>query len=47
VESNFVTLVEMGSCFDVPLSHIVCKEFGCMEEVELWAPYSLSFPKLW
>jgi hypothetical protein len=48
VESNSVNLVEMGSCwFGVPLSHIVCKEVGCMEEVELWVPSYFSFPQLW
>jgi hypothetical protein len=48
VESNSVTLVEMGSCWlGVPLSHIVCKVVGCVEEVELWAPSSFSCPQLW
>jgi hypothetical protein len=36
VESNYVTLVGMGSCwFGVHPSHIVRKEVGCIEEVEL------------
>jgi hypothetical protein len=48
VESNSITRVEMGSCwFGVHLSHIVCKEVGCVEEVELWAPCSFSCPQQW
>jgi hypothetical protein len=45
VGSNSVTLVEMRSCwFGVPLSHIVRKVVGCVEEVELWDPSSFSAP---
>jgi hypothetical protein len=47
VESNFVTLVEMGSCwFGVYISHIECKGVGHVGEVELWAPYYFSYPQL-
>jgi hypothetical protein len=47
VESNSVIPVMMGSCwFGDPLSHIVRKVVGCMEEVELWAPSSFSCPRL-
>jgi hypothetical protein len=36
VGSNFVILVAMDSCsFGGPLSHIVHKVVGCVEEVEL------------
>jgi hypothetical protein len=48
VGSNSVTWVEMGSCwFGVPLSHIVPKEVGCVEEGELWAPFFFFYPQLW
>jgi hypothetical protein len=45
VESNSVTLVDMGSCwFGVHLSHIAHKGVGRVGEVELWAPSSFSWP---
>jgi hypothetical protein len=45
VESNSVTLVEMGSCwFGVHLCHIARKEVGCTGGVELWALSSFASP---
>jgi hypothetical protein len=47
VGSNFVVQVVMESCwFGGPLSHIVRKVVGCVEEVERWAPSSFSCPQL-
>jgi hypothetical protein len=47
VESNSVISVVMGSCwFGDPLSHIMHKVVECVEEVELWAPSSFSYPQL-
>jgi hypothetical protein len=44
-ESNSVTLVAMGNCwFGVPLYCTVRTVVGCVEDVELWAPSSLSCP---
>ena len=46
-ELNSVIQVGMGSCwFGDPLSHIVRKVVGGMEEVELWDPSSFSCPQL-
>jgi hypothetical protein len=46
-ESNSVTPVAMGNCwFGVPLGRTVRKVVGCVEDVELWAPSSLSCPQL-
>jgi hypothetical protein len=37
----------MDNCwFGGPLSHIVCKGVGCMEEVERWAVSYFSYPQL-
>jgi hypothetical protein len=44
---NFVIQVVMDNCwFGGPLSHIVHKVVGCMEEGEWWAPSSFSYPQL-
>jgi hypothetical protein len=48
VESNSITLVEMGTCwFGVHLSHIVRKGVRRVREVELCDPSSFSCPQLW
>ena len=45
MESNSVIPVVMGSCwFGDPLCHIRRKVVRCVEEVELWAPSSVSCP---
>jgi hypothetical protein len=44
---NFVIQVVMDSCwFGGPLSHIVRKVVGCVEEVERWALSPFSCPQL-
>jgi hypothetical protein len=44
---NSVIQVVIDSCwFGDPLSHIMRKVVGCMEEVERWDPSSFSCPQL-